>query len=579
MAIPVDMMKQFSDMMTQQMNAMQVQYEAHMKAMNEDHQKQIQVMINQIRAQGSTPPGLGTHSKTHLDSKAFMKVDKFTGEWKDWSFTFKSAVRSTNRDAFDLLSWAEKEEKDIIDVETQAPNELDDVGDIDSALFNQLAMLMKGESMQIMHNSNFSGCEAWRRLTKRYSPTTPVRGLQLMMSVVSPQKIKKGNKVLEMIERWEAKLLILERDFNEKLSDRMKAGVLLNMMPEDLQNSLTQQADKLEDFKVTKERVVSIMEAKNALNPDAMDTDNVTYEGGNDGDDDFDEDGDIGAVHKDSVCNRCGGKGHFARYCATPDPRGKGKGKGKGKDGKGGSQQPGKGGFRDPVICQYCNKKGHTAKDCWTKERDENRGKPTNNVEIECMGFEMASLEVEEAAIPCATCWQTVKPHGPYNRRGVASQPPTRNWSDRSRNRFLPLSSSFEPSGLCGTSEDKDEDKTADAATEINGLDGKSSTGKITIDSGAAENVLPRDYLPEVPLKPSLGSQRGACFIAANGSKMENLGQKRIDFMAKGGTKSNILFQVTDAKKPLASVSKIVAKGNRVVFAPDRSYIENIQSG
>ena len=143
MAIPVDMMKQFSDMMTQQMNAMQVQYEAHMKAMNEDHQKQIQVMINQIRAQGSTPPGLGTHSKTHLDSKAFMKVDKFTGEWKDWSFTFKSAVRSTNRDAFDLLSWAEKEEKDIIDVETQAPNELDDVGDIDSALFNQLAMLMR----------------------------------------------------------------------------------------------------------------------------------------------------------------------------------------------------------------------------------------------------------------------------------------------------------------------------------------------------------------------------------------------------------------------------------------------------
>ena len=26
---------------------------------------------------------------------------------------------------------------------------------------------------------------------------------------------------------------------------------------------------------------------------------------------------------------RCGGKGHFARNCGTPDPRGKGKGKGK----------------------------------------------------------------------------------------------------------------------------------------------------------------------------------------------------------------------------------------------------------
>ena len=55
--------------------------------------------------------------------------------------------------------------------------------------------------MQSMHNSNFSGTEAWLRLAKRCSPTTPVRGLQLMMSVVSPQKISKGNTVLEMIDR------------------------------------------------------------------------------------------------------------------------------------------------------------------------------------------------------------------------------------------------------------------------------------------------------------------------------------------------------------------------------------------
>ena len=60
---------------------------------------------------------------------------------------------------------------------------------------------------------------------------------------------------------------------------------------------------------------------------------------------------------------------------------------------------------------------------------------------------------------------------------------------------------------------------------------------------------------------------------------MENLGQKRVDFEAANGVKSNILFQVTDSRKPLASVSKIVSNGNRVVFAPDRSYIENVSSG
>ena len=61
--------------------------------------------------------------------------------------------------------------------------------------------------------------------------------------------------------------------------------------------------------------------------------------------------------------------------------------------------------------------------------------------------------------------------------------------------------------------------------------------------------------------------------------RIENLGQKRVDFEAANGVQSNMLFQVKDSRKPLASVSKILAKGNRVVFAPDRSYIENVSSG
>ena len=178
---------------------------------------------------------------------------------------------------------------------------------------NQIAMLMRGESIHIMHNSNFSGTEARRRLTKRCSPTTPVRGLQLMMSVVSPKKVTKGNKVLEMIDRWETKVLALERDFNEKLSDKMKAGVQLNMMPGDLQNSFIQQADKLENFKMTKERVVSIMEAKNAVHPDAMDTDNVNCESYDNTDQDDAEEDDLGAVHRGFVVQPLWRQGPFCQ--------------------------------------------------------------------------------------------------------------------------------------------------------------------------------------------------------------------------------------------------------------------------
>ena len=52
---------------------------------------------------------------------------------------------------------------------------------------------------------------------------------------------------------------------------------------------------------------------------------------------------------------------------------------------------------------------------------------------------------------------------------------------------------------------------------------------------------------------------------------MPNLGEKKVFFKTLDG-----VFQVTHARKPLASVSKMVKKGNRVIFAPSGSYIENI---
>ena len=60
---------------------------------------------------------------------------------------------------------------------------------------------------------------------------------------------------------------------------------------------------------------------------------------------------------------------------------------------------------------------------------------------------------------------------------------------------------------------------------------------------------------------------------------MPNLGEKKVFFKCKNDMVSNVVFQVTNARKPLASVSKIVAKGNRVVFEPGKAFIENIASG
>ena len=85
--------------------------------------------------------------------------------------------------------------------------------------------------------------------------------------------------------------------------------------------------------------------------------------------------------------------------------------------------------------------------------------------------------------------------------------------------------------------------------------------------------------MPEIETKPSRGSKIGVTYVAANGNKMPNLGEKRVKFKTKDGMNSSIMFQVTKVKKPLAAVSRITEKGNWVCFGPDEAYIMNVATG
>ena len=85
--------------------------------------------------------------------------------------------------------------------------------------------------------------------------------------------------------------------------------------------------------------------------------------------------------------------------------------------------------------------------------------------------------------------------------------------------------------------------------------------------------------LREIPTQPSAGSRAGVTYIAANGTRMPNLGEKRVKFRTEDGVDSSINFQVTRVKKPLAAVSRITEKGNWVCFGPSEAYIENVASG
>ncbi len=70
---------------------------------------------------------------------------------------------------------------------------------------------------------------------------------------------------------------MLTRDFKETISDRMKAAIFISTLPNQLSDAIFHQPEKFESYEPTKERVISMVEAKLAIpSPDGMDVDRVT---------------------------------------------------------------------------------------------------------------------------------------------------------------------------------------------------------------------------------------------------------------------------------------------------------------
>ena len=94
--------------------------------------------------------------------------------------------------------------------------------------------------------------------------------------------------------------------------------------------------------------------------------------------------------------------------------------------------------------------------------------------------------------------------------------------------------------------------------------------------------MLPADMLPNETLVEGEARKKGVRYVAANGGKMDNLGEKRVRFRRSGSAAVNsITFQVTGVSKPLASVSRILDKGNTVVFSRtgEGSFIRKERTG
>ena len=103
----------------------------------------------------------------------------------------------------------------------------------------------------------------------------------------------------------------------------------------------------------------------------------------------------------------------------------------------------------------------------------------------------------------------------------------------------------------------------------------------ILVDSGATENVANPASMKGYQVLKNSASESGLTYTTATGKEIPNLGEKVVVVATTEGSTRSIKFQMCDVTKCLASVSRIVEAGHRVILdTPEAgSYIENRKSG
>ena len=92
----------------------------------------------------------------------------------------------------------------------------------------------------------------------------------------------------------------------------------------------------------------------------------------------------------------------------------------------------------------------------------------------------------------------------------------------------------------------------------------------ITVDSGAANNVMPRRMVRHKnKIRASPASKAGVVYVAANNGRIPNEGEVDFEFTTEAGHAEMMVVQIAEVNKALGSVSYMVDAGFKIVFDKD----------
>jgi hypothetical protein len=98
----------------------------------------------------------------------------------------------------------------------------------------------------------------------------------------------------------------------------------------------------------------------------------------------------------------------------------------------------------------------------------------------------------------------------------------------------------------------------------------------ITMDTGAHHNVMPKRMAGKRVIRPSPGSKRGMCYVAAGNERIKNEGEVTFDFESLEGHVESFVFQIAEVNKALGSGAYMVDRAFRVVYDKDMDTGEDL---
>ena len=263
------------------------------------------------------------------------------GEFVVWCRKMENYAAAVFDDARAVLPWC-AEQTDAITIAGLAAEfeelNMAKLRELNSQMFTVLMTLTEGESFTLVTGSGSGeGLNAWRRLHKRWDPSTAGRAGGLLREILSPPdgraKISDLQSAVETLED-RMRRYCSRKDQNgarHTLGDDIRRAALEAILPQDVEKHMQLNRARLSTYDTMRDEVMSYAEARGVSVDRKTKTKNP-------------DDMDIGSYQK--------GK----------------KGKGKGKVGKGG--KGGKGGAdKSQVVCWECGKKGHYGRDCYSKTK------------------------------------------------------------------------------------------------------------------------------------------------------------------------------------------------------------------